>query len=297
MMATSAHELPPDLIEATTRFMPVLMPVGQLDERLCIAIVGASPAHGFWARPVLAKPLGCLPGELGQALPSFGALVAADFVEWCTKGRKPESWQPPLKGLSTGEWTEASGYDFEDALRVCLSLCSLTAGEPVNESKARSPSLAPRTSEESRFLDAVMSEISRTRPKLSHGFKKVLSLTGKGPTGELDFVGNHYVTCYAAVNPRSRISNRVQTASAALWRLARARDAFGFATPAAVELTAWVPPSDMPIFTPNDYRIVDETVAELTAQARKEQLEVFPVVDVGSACRRLVERETDQVTQ
>jgi hypothetical protein len=296
-MAMSPHEQLLASSEATTRFLPVLMPVGQLDERLCIAIVGASAAHGFWARSVVAKPLGCLPGELGEALPSFGSLVAADFVEWCTKGRAPESWQPPLRGLSTGQWMEASGFDFEDALRVCLSLCSLSTADTAGEAKARSPSLAPRTSEESRFLDAVMSEIGRTSPNLSRGFKKALSLTGKGPTGELDFVGNHYVTCYAAVNPRSRVSTRVQTASAALWRLARARDAFGFATPAAVELTAWVPPGDMPIFTANDYRIVDETVAELTAQAKKEQLGVFPVVDVGSACRRLVERETEHVTQ
>ncbi|MBI5718700.1 MAG: hypothetical protein HZC37_13540 [Burkholderiales bacterium] len=296
-MATSQLELPSEAYEASTRFLPVLMPVGQLDERLCIAVVGASPSHGFWARSVVAKPLTCLPGELGVALPSFGSLVAADFVEWCTKGRPPESWQPPLAGLSTGDWMDASGFDFDDALRVCLSLCSLSAVDSIGEGKARPPSLAPRTGDEGRFLDSVMSEIGRTRPNLSRCFKKTLSLTGKGAAGELDFVGSHYVTCYAAVNPRGRISSRVQTASAALWRLARARDAFGFAAPAAIELTAWVPPSDMPIFTANDYRIVDETVAELTMQASKEQLAVFPVVDVGSACRRLIEKESERVTQ
>jgi hypothetical protein len=279
------------------RVRPVMMPVGQLDERLCIALVGTSTDRGFWARPVLAKPLTCLAGELGYALSSFGALVTADYLEWCTKARSPDTWVPPLAGLTAGDWMEASGFDFDDAVRVSLAQCSLAHAEVSVDTRAHQPGPAPRTGDENRFLDAVMSEISRTRPSLARGFKKSLSLTGKGATGELDFVGSHYVTCYAAVNPRGRVSSRVQTASAALWRLARARDAFGFATPAAIELTAWVPPSNMPIFSGRDYQIVDETVAELKAQALKEQLDVFPVVDVSMACRRLVELEADQITQ
>jgi hypothetical protein len=296
-MSMNYLEQVPDEGQTLTQVRPIMMPVGQLDERLCIALVGASRDHGFWARPVLAKPLACLPGELGHALSSFGSLVAADYVEWCTKGRSPEAWVPPLAGLIAGDWMEASGFNFEDAVRVSLSLCSLAPNEAAIEGRAHQPGLAPRTGDESRFLDAVMSEIGRTRPSLARGFKKSLSLTGKGIAGELDFVGSHYVTCYAAVNPRGRVSNRVQTASAALWRLARARDAFGFATPAAIELTAWVPPSNMPIFSDNDYRVVEETVAELKAQALKEQLDVFPVVDVSMACRRLVELEAEHVTQ
>lgn len=279
------------------RVRPVMMPVGQLDERLCIALVGASSDRGFWARPVLAKPLTCLAGELGYALSSFGALVAADYLEWCTKGRLPDAWVPPLAGLAAGDWMEVSGFDFDDAVRVSLSQCSLAHAEVSTDSRAQQPGPTPRTGEENRFLDAVMSEIGRIRPSLARGFKKSLSLTGKGATGELDFVGSHYVTCYAAVNPRGRVSSRVQTASAALWRLARARDAFGFATPAAIELTAWVPPSNMPIFSERDYQVVEETVAELKAQALKEQLDVFPVVDVGMACRRLVEIEAEQIIQ
>lgn len=53
----------------------------------------------------------------------------------------------------------------------------------------------------------------------------------------------------------------------------------------------------MPIFSDCDYRVVEETVAELKAQALKEQLDVFPVVDVSMACRRPVELEAEQVIQ
>ena len=297
MTTMSLIDQRPEEDEALTKVRPVMMPVGQLDERLCIALVGASAVNGFWARPVLAKALSCLPGELGHAIYSFGSLVAADYIEWCTRGKSPEEWMPPLSGLMAGDWMEASGFNFEDAVRVGLSLCALAPVEAAADGKLQQQSVAPRTGDEGRFLDAVMSEIGRTRPTLTKGFKKSLSLTGKGSTGELDFVGSHYVTCYAAVNPRGRVSNRVQTASAALWRLARARDAFGFATPAAIELTAWVPPSNMPIFSENDYLVVEDTVAELKAQARKEQLDVFPVVDVSMACRRLVELEAERIAQ
>lgn len=294
-IALRQHEM--DFVEVQTAVRPVLMPVGRLAERLCIALVGRSDTHGFWARATVAKPLACLPGELGHAVFSFGSLVAADYLDWCTRGRSADAWVPPLGGLAVGDWIEVTGFDFEDAVRVSLSLTSLasTAG-PVG-AKVEDPSQSPRSSEESRFLDAVMAEVGRTRPSLKQGFRKALSLTGKGATGELDFVGHHYVTCYAAVNPKARSSTRVQTASAALWRLARARDAFGFAAPSSIELTAWVPPQGMPIFSSADYLIVDETVAELRAQAQREQLEVFPVFDVAMACRRLVEIETNRAIQ
>jgi len=129
------------------------------------------------------------------------------------------------------------------------------------------------------------------RPALAKGFRKSLSLTGKAAAGEIDFVGKHYVTCYAAVNPKARSASRVQTASAALWHLARARDAFGFASPAVMELTAWVPPQGLPIYSEQDYTTALEIVAELREQAGREQLAVFSVTDVDSACRRLVNIE------
>jgi hypothetical protein len=283
-----------EFVPVVARVRPVMMPIGQLDERLCIALVGWSDAHGHWARAVSAKPLACLPNEVGHAMFSFGSLIASDFIEWCNKGRSADLWVPPLGGLITGEWMEVEGFDFEDTVRVSMSLAGLSSAQSVAEPRGEEPAVAPRTSDESRFLDAVRAEVQRTRPGLAKGFRRMLSLTGKAATGEIDFVGHHYVTCYAAVNPKGRSAGRVQTASAALWRLARARDAFGFASPAAIELTAWIPPPGLPIFTAHEYRLAEETVAELRAQADKEHLSVFSVIDVAAACRRLVDLEIDK---
>ena len=283
-----------EFIPVEARVRPVLMPIGQLNEKICIAIVGWSEAQGHWARAVSPKPLACLPSEMGHAISSFGSLVAADFIEWCTKGQPIHLWAPPLVGLAAGDWIEVEGFDFEDVIRVSMSLAALNSSPLAVDPRGEQPAVAPRTSDESRFLDAVKTAVERTRPSLVKGFRRTLSLTGRAAAGEIDFVGHHYVTCYAAVNPKGRALHRVQTASAALWRLARARDAFGFASPASIELTAWVPPQGLPIFTAYEYQIADETVAELTAQAEREQLNVFPVVDVSMACKRLVDLEVDR---
>jgi hypothetical protein len=273
---------------------PVYLPIGRLGEQICIAFVGVSPAHGAWARATTPRPLACLPNDLGQAAFAFGGLVVADYQEWCSRGKAPQDWLPPIAGLIVGDAVLAEGFDAEDALRVVCSLAALAPSHETASAKDEAVSTNPRSSEERRFLESVKVEISKSRPGLAQGFRRGLSLTGRAVGGEIDFVGAHYVTCYAAVNPRGKAASRVQAASAALWRLARARDAFGFATPAAIELTAWVPPEGLPIYSEHDYQVAAETVAELREQASREQLEVFSVPDVSSACRRLIDIEVSR---
>jgi hypothetical protein len=273
---------------------PVYLPIGRLGEKICIALIGSSFEQGAWARATTSRPLSCFPNDLGHAAFLFGGLVVADYQEWCARGKAPQDWSPPIAGLTVGDIVVAEGFDAEDALRVACSLAALVPAHEISTTKEEFASVNPRTGEEKRFLDLIKTEISKSRPGLVQGFRRGLSLTGKAVGGEIDFFGAHYVTCYAAVNPRGRAASRVQAASAALWRLARARDAFGFATPAAIELTAWVPPEGLPIYSEQDYRVAAETVAELREQASREQLEVFSVPDVSSACRRLVDVEVSR---
>jgi hypothetical protein len=278
-------------IECSAR--PVYLPIGRLDERICIAFVGMSPTLGAWARATAPRPLAGLPNDLGHAVCTFGGLVAADYQAWCARGHAPEGWSPPIAGLTVGEFVLVEGFDIDDALRVACSLAGLV---PSHDAVAPNQEVAPtnpRSSEEKRFLESIEVEIGKSRPGLAKGFRRSFSLTGKAIGGEIDFVGAHYVTCYAAINPRGKALGRVQVASAALWRLARARDAFGFATPALIELTAWVPPLGLPIYTEVQYRIAAETVAELREQAKREQLDVFEVPDASTACRRLLDAEVN----
>ncbi len=284
-----ARALPATL---TVRVRPVYLPVGQFAERLCVAVVGMLPDGTAWARATTARPMPSLPKDLGDACHSFGRIVAEDFESWCARGTHGNDWHPPLTGLEIGEWIEVDGHDEDEAIRSATSLASLAS--PTGRMVAVDASLTtPRSSDEHRFLQSVKSEVTRTRPALAAGFGRVLSLRGQVSTGEVDFVGSRYVTSFAAINPKGRTVSRVQPAFAALWRLARTRDAFGFAAPPTIELTAWVPPEGLPIFSDSEYRVVRETVAELKEQAMKEQLDVFAVSSAADASRRLMEVESE----
>lgn len=271
---------------------PVLMEVGHLGEQLCIAVVGWSDDRGFFASPVSKRNMACLPNELSHAVVNFGALTVADFLDWCTRGKRPADWTVPLSGLCLGQSIEVEAFCSEDLVRTSLDLTALWREDELSVTSRRNEKL-PRTREEGRFLTAVETEVRKLYPSLADGFRRPLSMKGKIPAGEIDFLGSHYATCYAAINPKARSISRVQTASAALWRLARARDAFGFAAPACFELTAWIPQRGLPIYSEKDYLLVDEIVAELDEQAGREGLNIYSSTSAVVASQRLIESETN----
>jgi hypothetical protein len=270
------------------RARPVLLRVSELGELIAIAMVGTTESGTAFSRAASPRIMKCLPTEVGQACHAFGAIVTLDYMAWCHANKAVEQWTPPLGGLHLGQWIDLDGQNDEAVAHAAVTLCALYADPPYQTAEESSAVVVPRTSEESRFLELVRNEVVRRRPGLKGGFRKAFSLTGKEVGGEIDFVGSHYATCYSAINPKGKAVLRVQTASAALWRLARARDAFGFAAPSAFELTAWIPPKGQPIFSDRDYQVVEETVAELTAEAKREDLGVFTATDPAVACERLI---------
>jgi hypothetical protein len=258
------------------RVRPVLLPVGHVGESFCIALLGVDSRQHPWGRVILERGRRGLPEQVGNASITFGKLAVGDFLYWCKAGQSPDRWSPPVNGLALGAALTDMDLDVAEDAAAVVEI--------------------PRASDEARFLDAVRTEVARLHPALGRGFGHRLSLTGRGVGGDIDFVGSHYATCYAALNPKARASVRVTNASAALWRLARLRDELGFAAPADVELTAWTPPKGQPVYTPKEYDLVDEILDELRAQAHKEQLEVFSVGDSGSASNRLLAMELGRVT-
>jgi hypothetical protein len=281
---------------ALARVRPVLLPVGHVGESFCIALLGVDNRQHPWGRVILERGRRGLPEQVGNASITFGKLAVGDFLFWCKAGQSPDQWSPPVTGLALGEWLEVEGHDEADVLRIALSLAALADMDLDVAEDAVAAIEIPRASDEARFLSAVRTEVGRLHPALERGFGHRLSLTGRGAGGDIDFVGSHYATCYAALNPKARASARVTNASAALWRLARLRDELGFAAPADIELTAWTPPKGQPVYTPKEYDLVDELLDELRAQADKEQLAVFSVGDSGSASHRLLAMEHDRVT-
>ena len=294
MTIASTQPMPHETAQARVR--PVLLPVGHVGESFCIALLGVDNRQQPWGRVILERGRRGLPEQVGNASITFGKLAVGDFLFWCHAGRSPDQWAPPVNGLALGDWLEVEGHDEADLVRIALSLAALADMELQVAEDAVAPVEIPRASDEARFLDAVHAEVARLHPALGRGFGHRLSLTGRGSGGDIDFVGSHYATCYAALNPKARSSVRVTNASAALWRLARLRDELGFAAPADIELTAWTPPKGQPVYSIKEYDLVDEILDELRAQAQKEQLAVFSVGDSGSASSRLLAMELDRVT-
>ena len=269
---------------------PIFLPLGQLGEKVAIAFVGVSDTGNAFASRVLTKVLRCLPSDMAHACVSFSEIVVEDYLEWCKRGKTPLSWTLPLAGLEVGSEVSVSAYTEDGLGQMSVRLASLHVEVPVERSAEQLPTV-PRVKEEKIFLDQVMREVLRSKPQLKNRFHRDFNLRGKSIGNQIDFCGQNYVTCYSAINPKSHSRVRVSSAAAALWNLARVRDAFGFEMPSKIELTTWVPPKGLPTYTDSDYALVDDTVSELQEQATREQLTVFSVPNSLVAGARLVDFE------
>jgi hypothetical protein len=260
-------------------------------ESLAIAVVGQFESGKPFARTVTTRILKCLPQELGYACHSFGTLLVADYLAARAPASAAREWLPPLSGVELGAPFSVEGDDEEGVIVAALERCALFHAPADHGVPLPVEDSMPRPADESRFVHAVRTEVVHRKPLLEQGFNRPFSLTGASSGFSIDYIGHSYATCYAAINPKGRSPVRLRTASAALWRLARARDAFGFATPDSVELTAWVPAPGLPIYKESEYAALDNAVAELREQALREELKVFTTYDIQTACSRLLSEE------
>lgn len=279
---------PADLVRAHARFAKLVVEAS--GESFAIAVIGEQEDGHAFARPVTSRVLRCLPHELGYACHTFGNLLVADYLAWAQGGKQPEAWRPPIADIVLGPAFVVEAERHEDIVAVALERCALYQGSPVSQPH-EDEGIAGRPIDEVRFARSVKEEVLSTAPALSGGFNRKFSLTGSASGFAIDYIGHAYATCYATINPKSKAPVRLKAASAGLWRLARARDAFGFASPEHVELTTWVPAPGLPIYSDSEYLIVRDTLEELKAQAKREALDVFSTFDAHNASRRLLKEE------
>lgn len=272
----------------------IFLPLGQLGEKVAIAFVGVSDVGEAFATQVLTKVLRCLPSEMAHACVSFSEIVVQDYLSWCSHGKPSAAWSPPLAGLEIGVPVAVSAFSDAELSRMARRMAALHI-EIAIDSAADQLAALPRANDEKNFLEQVMKEVLRSKPQLKNRFHRDFNLRGRSVGNQIDFCGQHYVTCYSAINPKSRSRVRVSSAAAALWNLARVRDAFGFEMPSKIELTTWVPPKGLPTYSDADYALVEDTVSELQEQANREQLSVFAVPDSLKAGARLVEFELQTI--
>ncbi|MCL9844085.1 hypothetical protein [Ralstonia solanacearum] len=292
MSQTTELELPPittaDVVRGYVRLAKLV--VDASGESFAIAVLGEYESGQAFARAVTSRALRCLPHELGYACHTFGNLLVADYMAWSESGKKPEAWRPPLGDIVLGPAFVVEAEKSEDVVASALERCALYPGNSAQQ-RHEDEGVTGRPTDEARFAKSVMDEVLSVSPSLASGFNKKFSLTGSASGFTIDFIGHTYATCYAAINPKSKTSVRLKAASAGLWRLARARDAFGFASPDHIELTAWVPAPGLPIYSDSEYVIVRDTIDELEAQAKREDLRIFSTYDSHKASSRLLHEE------
>jgi hypothetical protein len=274
---------------ATARLLKLNM--NATGESIAIAVVGRFQSGKPFARVVTPRILQCLPRDLGRACHAFGTLLVDDYMSSNSAADGYESaWQPPLLNIEVGPEFLVEADDEESAIVSALERCALFSppSSPVEVSVEEG---SPRSTDERRFVQSVRTEVVHRKPNLGAGFNRTFSLTHASREFSIDYVGHAYATCYAAINPKGRSRVRLNTAAAGLWRLARARDAFGFAAPEHIELTAWVPAPGLPIYKESEYAALNDVVAELREQARRESLSIFTAHDILSASDRLIAEE------
>ncbi|AXF10007.1 hypothetical protein CUJ91_18480 [Paraburkholderia graminis] len=282
---------PGDMCTGSARL--VYLQIETSGERIAIAVLGEFASGAPFARVVTRKVLKCLPDDLGITLHSFGALIVADYLDWSVHKGRPAQWVSPLSGIQTGKAFEVDAEDEEGVVQAALERCSLFHRRPANVSSSSDDDIrVVRPAFENRFAQSVKKEVLTRKPSLHAGFNRTFSLSKSSTGFAIDYVGQAYATCYAAIDPKSKSAVRLRAPSAALWRLARARDSFGFITPDKFELTAWVPSADLPIYSDREYELVSDMVDELRMQASKEDLSVFPIHDARSASKRLLGYES-----
>jgi hypothetical protein len=263
-------------------------PIGLSGERYCIAIVGQTSAGEVIARSTVAPRVArCVIGELGANLVGFSQLVVQDFKIALHAGMALKKWRPPFDRMSLSDPREMDGNDGEQVLQAASINFALLAHEAV-PAKADEEIVAPSADDERKFRESVQGAVQTARPGLARYFGQSFSLAGGTVKNRLDYLSGSYGVCYSTINPSTPKSNLLLRAQSALWKLARARDATGFAHPKTLEIVLWTPQPGLPIFSEQQYDIIAETVAELTSEAAKETLGVTPVHSPHTAGERLL---------
>ena len=266
-------------------------PIALSGERYCIAVVGSTSAGDAIARSAVSPRVArCVIGELGANLVGFSQLVVQDFQFSISHGISYESWAPPFDRMYLGECRDIDGDTPEQILQVATMTFAMLAHETESD-LAEQSIIIPSADDERQFRDSVRHTVEQVRPGLARYFGQTFSLTGGRALNRIDYMSASYGVCYSTINPYTAKANLMPRAQAALWRLARARDASGFTPPTVLEIVLWTPQPGQPIFSRQHYDIVDETVAELRSEAERDDLGVMTVFTPDSAGERLLSLE------
>jgi hypothetical protein len=272
-------------------------PIPGCDERFCIAVVGFLPDRSHGAKvtvnPRISRAL--LGGDLAKSLASMAELCCQDFLKSDNKVIKSKKWQPPFNGISLTKWREFNANDAQALFsQAALMFSTLShSGDPTEavDKEYR----GPQVSEEDNFKLGVKNAVLRQAPELAKHFDNRL---GANPSGfchlDVDYLSESLTACFSTINPKASRKSLLYRHRSALWRVARARD-FSLFPSVNAELIVWRPEIGLPIYSLNEYEIVEEVTHELQYEAAKENIQIIPHFREELAAAHLLRHEREPV--
>ena len=275
----------PKLPEVKATWAPIyLEPIMQSGERITVGIAGVTSTGEVQVMPTLnQEKLRCAFGESGVSILDAATICLDEFSDYLKDFSSLEGWEAPLGGVSLGHARKAAG----NSLHEILSMASqLTASFSSLQLASESLTSVEQLGREDRWPKQIKEAVTLVAPDLEVNFNKNYNLVPGGAQTKYDYWGEKYIANFGRIMaPHSSLKD----GRAKLWNLARLREAYPFpSNNNKYELLLWRPPENSPAHTEKSMKQVNETILELTEEAKKEELGTFVVLGAQEASQRII---------
>lgn len=209
-----------------------------------------------------------------------------EFSDYLKNFNSLEGWEAPLGGVSLGHVRKAAGNSLHEILRTATQLTASFSSLQLAGDILETTDMVGK---EDRWPKQIKDAVIRVAPDLDKYFDRKFDLFPGGTPTKYDFLGDRYVANFGKVNsPHSSLKD----GRAKLWMLARLREAQLFApTYKGYDLILWRPQEDSPDYSEKAIRQVNETILELTEEAKKEELGAIAVLGPEQASQHILQME------
>lgn len=278
----------PILPEVKATWAPIyLEPIMQSGERITVGVAGISSTGEVEVIPTLNQTkLRCAFGESGLSLLDAATICLEEFSDYLKDFNSFEGWEAPLGGVSLGHARKAAGNSLREILSTATQLtASFSSLQLTNDALTATDALV----KEDRWPKQIKDAVIKVAPDLDKHFNRNYNLVPGGPLTKYDFWGERYIANFGKVNsPQSSLKD----GRAKLWSLARLREVDPFSSrDNSYELILWRPQEDSPAYSEKTMRQINETILELTEEAKKEELRAMAFLGAEQASQHILQME------
>lgn len=287
----------PKLPTLKATWAPVyLEPIMHSGEQITVGIAATAADGQKTVVPTInAKQLSCIFGERqGASLFNLVQLTLDSLSEHLTDAPSLLSWGTPFSGFKLGPHHETVGDNILSVVQLAIRrTASFATGLTIPEAVSDIDAIAAHAVEDDKWPKRIYDAVVQEKPDFKNYFSRYVPVRQGFPPSNFDFYGRHYVANFGRLFPPSRSLTRLRnSAKARLWDLAHLREAPGVKeNVTSLELILWRPNANDMAYSDRDMKLLDETLYELSEEARGLALNTFPVHSPGEASHHIILRE------